>query len=181
MAWRVREAVGEDSAGAAEVVRLVFAEYAFTWEPEGYHADLHDLEGHYLAQGHRFWVAVDDDGTIVGTGGLELFPLVGGEAGKLTDASPPRVGGTDCSLARLYVHPGARRQGIGAALFEATLSEARSLGRTAMEIWSDKAFGDAHRLYERYGAHVVGDRISTDPDSAPEWGLILPIDASLRL
>ena len=173
MAWRVREAAREDSAGAAEVVRLVFAEYAFTWEPGGYHADLLDLEGHYLKKGHRFWVAEDDAGTIVGTGGLELFPLIQGALGTLTAAVPPRVAGTDCSLARLYVRPDARRRGVGAGLFEQTLAEARSLGRRAMEIWSDKAFSDAHRLYERYGATVVGDRISTDPDSAPEWGLIL--------
>ena len=175
MAWRVREATGGDSVGAAEVVRLVFAEYAFTWEPEGYHADLHDLARHYLDSGHKFWVAEDEAGTIVGTGGLELFPLVQGEPGSLTADLPPRVAGTDCSLARLYVRPDARRQGVGAALFEQTLAEARSLGRRAMEIWSDKAFGDAHRLYERYGAVVAGARISTDPDSAPEWGLILPL------
>lgn len=175
MAWRVREAVGQDSSGAAEVVRLVFAEYAFTWEPDGYHADLLDLEGHYLDQGHRFWVAEDEAGMIIGTGGLELFPLVQGEPGTVNAEAPPRVAGTDCSLARLYVRPDARRRGVGAALFEQTLSEARALGRNAMEIWSDKAFGDAHRLYERYGAVVAGDRISTDPDSAPEWGLILSL------
>jgi hypothetical protein len=40
-----------------------------------------------------------------------------------------------------------------------------------MELWSDKRFGPAHRLYGQFGAEVVGDRICDDPDKSPEWGL----------
>lgn len=45
-----------------------------------------------------------------------------------------------------------------------------------MEIWSDKRFVEAHRLYQRLGAFVVADRICSDPDNSPEWGLLLPLD-----
>ena len=209
VSWTIREATGADSEAAAAVVRAVYEEYGFTWEEGGYHADLHDLQAHYLDCGDRFWVAefaptgqltdisgaasqppspqpppppgtniLQGEGGIVATCGLELFPLIPGSIGEVvTHEGKLRAGGSDCSLERLYVHPLARKQGIGAALFEKTLTEARALGRRAMEIWSDKEFGDAHRLYERYGARVIGERICDDPDEAEEWGLVLDLGA----
>jgi hypothetical protein len=42
-----------------------------------------------------------------------------------------------------------------------------------MELWSDKRFEDAHRLYQKLGARVVGERICHDPDQSPEWGLAI--------
>lgn len=181
--WRIREATGADSEAAAAVVREVYEEYGFTWEEGGYHADLHDLQKHYLECGDRFWVAegrfpsfAQGEGHIVATCGLDLFPLIPGLAGEVVShEGKQRAAGTDCSLERLYVHPSARKQGIGAALFEICLSEARAQGRRAMEIWSDKAFADAHRLYERYGARVIGERLCDDPDQAEEWGLVLDL------
>jgi putative acetyltransferase len=58
---------------------------------------------------------------------------------------------------------------------KAVLAEAKKNGRSTMELWSDKRFTDAHRLYERFGAKVVGERICHDPDKSPEWGLVLPV------
>lgn len=177
MSFSIRLATGGDSLAAAAVVQAVFSEYGFTWEAEGYHADLYDLDRYYLAVGDPFWVA-EREGVIVGTCALELFDPLPGKVGEVAIVDGKvRAGGADCSLERLYVHPTARRMGIGAALFETTLAEARQRGRQAMEIWSDKEFGDAHRLYERYGAVVIGDRICDDPDEAAEWGLVLPLSA----
>jgi putative acetyltransferase len=75
----------------------------------------------------------------------------------------------------MYVHPEARRQGIGAALIDQVVSTAKSENRAAMELWSDKRFVDAHRLYQRFGAKVVGQRICHDPDQSPEWGLMIDL------
>jgi hypothetical protein len=44
-----------------------------------------------------------------------------------------------------------------------------------LKIWSDKRFADAHRLYERHGARVVGERVHDDPDQSHEWGLVLDL------
>jgi hypothetical protein len=49
-----------------------------------------------------------------------------------------------------------------------------------MEMWSDKRFEDAHRLYQKLGAEVVGERICHDPDQSPEWGLLLPVSTDSR-
>ena len=145
---RVRRAVAGDSAAAAAVVRKVFDEYGFTWDEAGYHADLRDVEASYTA----FFVA-EREGRIVGTAGL---------SGR-------------GSLERLYVLEEARGSGAGSALFAAVAAEARSRGHEQLEIWSDKRFTDAHRLYERQGARVVGERVHDDPDESHEWGLVLDL------
>jgi GNAT superfamily N-acetyltransferase len=156
------------------VIKAVYDEFNFTWDPETYHADLYDLDGFYLSRGDLFWVA-EAGGSIVGTVALEFFDKIPGEAGTLVPVADalPRIGGTDCSLERLYVHPEARRKGIGGRLVAHVLDEARTRGHSFLEMWSDKRFGDAHRLYGRFGAEVVADRICDDPDVSPEWGLLV--------
>jgi GNAT superfamily N-acetyltransferase len=156
----VRRATAADSAAAAEVVRAVYAEYGFVWQADGYHADLGDVDAAY----DGFWVAETDGGGVVGCVGL----LLG--AGSLPDA--------DCSLERLYVLPGARGGGVGAALCAAVVEEARRHGRRRLEIWTDKRFAAAHRLYVRLGAERAGERVADDPDRSPEWGFVLPLASS---
>jgi GNAT superfamily N-acetyltransferase len=98
-------------------------------------------------------------------------------------SSPSRTGGSwerrgltsHGSLERLYVLAETRGSGAGSALLAAVVAEARQSGHTELEIWSDKRFIDAHRLYERYGARVVGERVHDDPDDSHEWGLVLDL------
>jgi putative acetyltransferase len=173
--FTIRPALGSDADAACFVVRTVYDEYGFTWEPERYHADLVKLGSYYLARGWPFWVAETDH--IVATCGLEIFPRVPGQPGTLVEhESKPRIAGTDCALERLYVLRDSRRFGIGRALFARSLGEARQRGLAAMEIWSDKRFKEAHGLYASAGATKVADRICPgDPDKADEWGFILPL------
>jgi GNAT superfamily N-acetyltransferase len=106
--------------------------------------------------------------------GLCFHPLIPGEPGTTTlHEGKVRAAGTDCSLERLYVHPDARRRGIGETLTRLVIDQAKAEGKLAMELWSDKKLGDAHRLYGRFGAETIGDRICHDPDQSPEWGLVI--------
>lgn len=169
----IRPATKGDSEGIVATVREVFEEYGFAWDKDDYCADLYDVEAHYLAKGNLFWVA-EVGGVVVGTVGLEFFGKVAGELGGVTILDGKvRVAGSDCSLERLYVRPSARGQGLGRALTELVINEAHARGREAMEIWSDKKLEDAHRLYGKFGASVVGERICDDPDESPEWGMLL--------
>ena len=161
--------------GAVGTIRAVYEEYGFTWEPEGYHADLYDVRGQYLAEGHRFWVFVSE-GVVLGTAALETYAPLAGKVGETVQVGGKvRVAATDGSVERLYVHPRARRRGVARTLMETVTDAARQEGRTALEVWSDKRFTAAHRLYEGLGAKVVGERICDDPDVSPEWGLVLPL------
>ena len=148
MAPNVRRAHSEDSPAAAAVVRAVYEEFGFTWDEDGYHADLRDVDRSYAA----FFVA-ELAGRIVGTAGLT----------------------NQGSLERLYVLREARGSGAGSALLRAVADEARRRGHAQLEIWSDKRFTDAHRLYERHGERVVGERVHDDPDASREWGLVLEL------
>jgi putative acetyltransferase len=176
VSFLLRMAVQADSPEIARVIKAVYDEYGFTWDEEDYHADLFDLDRYYFSQGHLFWIAEDHEGRAIGTVALELFERVPGEAGEVVEADGERrLAGADCALQRLYVHPEARRSGVGSELLNTVIEEARLRGRELMEIWSDKRFEGAHRLYERLGAINVGDRICHDPDQSPEWGLILKL------
>jgi ribosomal protein S18 acetylase RimI-like enzyme len=59
--------------------------------------------------------------------------------------------GLECYLAELYVTPARRGQGLGRALMEAALREARSRGADTMDIGVDEPDHAARRLYESLG------------------------------
>ena len=59
--------------------------------------------------------------------------------------------GLECYLAELYVTPDRRGRGLGRALMEAVLREARSLGADTMDIGVDEPDVAARRLYESLG------------------------------
>ena len=59
--------------------------------------------------------------------------------------------GLECYLAELYVRPASRGQGVGRALVEAALSQARLRGADTMDIGVDEPDLVARRLYESLG------------------------------
>ena len=59
--------------------------------------------------------------------------------------------GLECYLAELYVAPARRGQGVGRALMEAAMREARLRGADSMDIGVDEPDLVARRLYESLG------------------------------
>jgi GNAT superfamily N-acetyltransferase len=59
--------------------------------------------------------------------------------------------GLECNLAELYVVPGRRGKGLGRALMESVLREARERGADTMDIGVDEPDVAARRLYESFG------------------------------
>ena len=59
--------------------------------------------------------------------------------------------GLECYLAELYVTPARRGQGLGRALMESALREARDRGADTMDIGVDEPDLAARRLYESLG------------------------------
>jgi len=59
--------------------------------------------------------------------------------------------GLECYLAELYVTPARRGQGLGRALMEAALREARKRGADTMDVGVDEPDLAARRLYESLG------------------------------
>lgn len=165
----IREARDADMPHVQRIIKSVYDEYGWGWDPAGYHADLYALDAHYHDLGDPFFLA-EIDGLPVGTIALE------DHRGKLTQVNGlVRILGCDGSAERLYVHPDARRQGVGSRLFDHILDLARERGMQRLEIWSDESLVDAHRLYESRGAYRVGRRLCDDEIESPEFGFVLPL------
>jgi putative acetyltransferase len=134
-----------------DVIGAVFREYAMTFDPSGFDADLTDIRGYYLERGGRFWVLVDD-GRVVGT--VAVIP-----SGPLA-----------CEIKRLYLFPEYRGRGLGRALMERTLDWATASGYRHIVAWSDVRLTTAHSVYERMGFGRFGERTVEDADRSREYG-----------
>ena len=134
-----------------DVIGAVFREYAMTFDPLGFDADLTDVRRYYLERGGRFWVLVDD-GRVVGT--VAVVP-----SGRVA-----------CEIKRLYLLPEYRGRGLGRALLEQTLDWATASGYRHIVAWSDARLTTAHGVYERMGFTRFGERTADDADQSREYG-----------
>jgi putative acetyltransferase len=149
----IRVAGAGDRDGVRHVIESVFAEYGFTFEPDGYNQDTEDVDKYYWQSGGGFWV-LEIRNQIVGTVGLK------------------RISSVRCDLARLYLLKSYRGMGYGKKLYEHAKSEAKKMGFTEMEIWSDVKLVSAHGMYSKSGALLLGQRICDDPDQSLEQGFL---------
>jgi ribosomal-protein-alanine N-acetyltransferase len=92
-----------------------------------------------LANGHHYLVATEDDGAILGYAGLA-------------------VGKDEAWINNVAVRREAQRRGIGRALMDALLTEARRsrVHEVLLEVAADNVA--AQKLYAAYGFEVIGVR-----------------------
>ena len=148
-----------DEAGINNVIRTVFEEYGWKWDPATENRDTHDIENYYIKKGGKFWVLVSAD------------EIIGSVA--ITPNSESR-----CSLKRLYLLPTHRGNGYGRLMFKKAIEEATSQGYTEMEIWSDKTLDVSHVMYKNAGSTSLGERRVLDEDYGvpyEEFGYLLSI------
>jgi putative acetyltransferase len=131
MHCRIRDARDDDAAGLIALIASCYSEYeGCVLDVENEAPELKAIASAHV--GGRFWV-VESGGEIVGS--IGILP----------------VSGNVWEIKKLYVVKGARRGGLGKRLVELAQDEARRRGATAIELWSDTRFADAHRLYTRLG------------------------------
>jgi ribosomal protein S18 acetylase RimI-like enzyme len=111
-----------------------------------------DGTGHVL-------VAVEDDGSLVGTVMLQTWPDGGGQL---------MTGPGDAEIRALAVLPGARRTGLGGALLTAIMDRAVRERVKHLLLFTETGMRAAHRLYEKAGFIRLPDR-----DWEPEPGVLL--------
>jgi len=166
------------------VVRAVYDEYGFTWEADGYHRDLYDIEAAYLQRGGMFWVVLSGSVKRMSSLGAPPLPGVGDRSRDCsiisgTSLAEDRVigcagvtqhDGGECELHRMYLLPSYRGRGLGRRLLETVTAYARTRGCRRILAWSDVKLTLAHRLYLKHGFVQEGERICDDPDQALEYG-----------
>ena len=116
----------------AEWIRgRVLADYGIDVEFESERDLFLDLDG--LRESRARLYIAEINGEPVGIGGLR--PLAAHEA----------------EIKRLYVRPSSRGLGVGRAIIEQLIDDARSLGNTAIHLDSAPFMQEAHALYRRLG------------------------------
>jgi ribosomal protein S18 acetylase RimI-like enzyme len=149
----LRPATSDDAAALAELAKDSFvAAFGHLYRPEDLASFLEDertpeaYRAHLQDEGTRIALA-EADGALAGYA-LIHWPS---EFRSNSDASFP------LALHQLYCSPGATGRGIGAALIEWALGEARARGCDAVQLSVFSENFGAQRFYARYGFAKVAD------------------------
>jgi GNAT superfamily N-acetyltransferase len=126
--------------GFRSLVTHTLREFGFEPDPE-FDADLEDPAAAYAA----LWVALGDDGAVVGSVALR------------------DLGDGAVELKRMYLRPDQRGRGLGKQLLELALDWARASGMRAVRLDTSERMVAAQRLYEANGFERV-------PGDAPRQG-----------
>lgn len=145
----------DDADSVIALVGGVYAEYpGCVLDLPGVDADLTAPRTSIDAKHGDMWVAEDDRGDVVAMCGWA--PAADAEA--------------TIELKRLYVAESHRGRGLGRWLAEQVERVALERGASAVELWSDTRFVDAHRLYERLGFRRLPEtRELHDPSDTTEY------------
>ena len=129
------------------IVEGAYSQYEEIARDPGYRAELRDVAAR--AKVCPVYVALDDDGTPIGTA-----TYVPGPDNPFAEVE--RDG--EAGIRMLAVDSAARGQGAGTALVEALVERARAEGRHQVVLLTLPAMGAAHRIYERIGFQRDPDR-----------------------
>ncbi len=130
-AWRPGRTSDADALRA--LIFGILHEYGLPPSPDGTDADLSDVEAAYARQGGWFEVLLGADQSPVGSVGL--FPLRPGT----------------WELRKMYLAAAERGRGLGRALLQRAMDEARRRGAVRITLETATALTEALRLYERAG------------------------------
>jgi ribosomal protein S18 acetylase RimI-like enzyme len=77
---------------------------------------------------------------------------------------------TTAEIKTVYVHPTARRQGLGRAMTHHCIAYAKAQHIPEIVLWSDTRFAAAHALYGSMGFTQTGKRACDDFNNSHEFG-----------
>ncbi|MEA2973357.1 MAG: hypothetical protein QOG82_1815 [Actinomycetota bacterium] len=148
---------------APVVARITLAVYLdeFGFLPDDYIAELTDVLGR-LGEAHVL-VAVDEDDEVLG--GITYVD----RPGRLASIDRP----DQAELRMLAVAPEAQGRGVGTALVQACLDQARADGKREVMLHTAASMRRAQRLYERMGFHRAAERDLVVEGGVDEGGIHL--------
>lgn len=155
--WTVRRAVAADAPALALVAGASFL--------ETYHAiiPVADMVAHVTgkcsAAVFADWIADPASSVFYAAADVTGAPL--GYAILTTPDFPVPTGAGDSELRRIYTLAATHGSGLGTALIQAALDEARARGRTRVLLGVHPGNDRARRFYERTGFRVIGERVFT--------------------
>ena len=98
--------------------------------------DLLNIQANYLDRGDMFWLALDENGRVIGRIGYNSME-----------------GTAEAKLHRLYVKHNLKRQGIGSALLKTAEDHIRAQGKTAVlvHLGEKESYFESYLFYPRHG------------------------------
>ena len=135
MNYRIREIEARDNAAVERVIRTCLIEFGANHEGTAWaDPDLGRFSEIYASEGNKYWVAEDENGTVVG--GVGIGALAGADG--------------VCELQKMYCLPSARGTGVSHRLMEIALDYAKGYySRCYLETLENMVA--AQRFYEKYG------------------------------
>ncbi len=139
MTYTIRPIQPPDDPAVEAVIRSCLIEYGANHAGTAWaDPDLCRFSQIYNAPGRSYWVAADEDGTVVG--GVGIGPLPGVEA--------------VCELQKMYCLPHVRGTGIAQELLMLALDYAKEYyGQVYLETLPNMK--PAQRFYEKHGFHLL--------------------------
>ncbi len=133
----IRPIEPRDDVAVAAIIREVMPSFGAGGEGFAVHdPEVGFMSRAYSASGHAYFVVENDEGTVVGGGGVA--PLAGTDDGT-------------CELRKMYFLPSARGHGAGRALLERCLEAARGLGYQRCYLETLTGMDAAQALYQKLG------------------------------
>jgi len=117
------------------------------FDPVAFEAELRGLPGKYGSPDGRLLLA-RSDGRPAGCVALRRLEA---QSSTSQSSGPVRA----CEMKRMYVHSEFRGQGIGRALVEAVVADARAIGYTVMRLDTSARQKEAQRLYLGMGFQII--------------------------
>ena len=136
---RVREATPADRAAIHDVTLAAYEEYAARMPPALWRGYRQSIVATLAEPAPALQLVAEDAGAIVGT--VLLYPAV--TAGEAARPWP--------EVRLLAVAPGARGQGVGAALMRACITRTRASGASVLSLHTTDLMRVAKAMYERMG------------------------------
>ena len=126
-----------------QMIDMVLEAKAALGLPPAIRADMYDIKRRYLDKGDRFYLALDEDGTVIGCLGYS----------RIADS-------TEAFLRRFYVKASRKRQGIGTALLNWAEAAMREAGIEISKVHLGEAM---ERWFESYAFYPKNGYAEHEP------------------
>jgi GNAT superfamily N-acetyltransferase len=154
----IRPVADSDAAGLISLIGAIWRSYpGIVFDVDAELPELKALSSAFARAGGAGWVA-ERVGRIVGCVGV----------------APSRSSG-DWEILKLYVAAEQRRQGLARRLVALAEDWARGQGASAIELWTDTRFIEAHAFYRSLGYAQEGWRQLQDLSRTSEYGFHKPL------
>lgn len=154
----LRAARDNDAEGLIALIGGCFDEYeGCVMDLDGIDAPMKAVETYFREAGGKFWVLEDPaaDNRIVASVGI---------------APSESMGAGVVELLKLYVNSDYRRRGIASRMLNLVLEAAGESRSSAIDLWSDSRFVEAHAFYGHHGFRKLPEtRYLHDPSNTTEF------------